>query len=230
MTIRLLCSRIGKSVITAGILYHSFHFVLPSQYKHNLVLDIDHTTGFTAFTEPNDHTLQQTVQNFGNQYTHMVFTEINPRTKEKIQDQYFFFPRRHLWIIGLFQKIGFFNIHFFSDATSDYVEHVMALYQQVGITPTFPFVARENNPDYKIHKKDLLFLKQRILQQQRIDLQGSFTLVDDKSNRQVLGQSFYHIPPIKGNQNDNELLKMLFVVYGKCVVHDIHKLCSFFYL
>lgn len=217
----IMFSRIFKSMIATSISYHGYHYLLPVSKKHNLVLDLDHTIGYSAFEEvPDESSLQSTVREFGNTYSHMTFVDIHPETKVSEVSHYFFFPRRHLWLIGFLQQIGYLNVHFYSDAQSDYVEHIMDLCKQCGLPPTFPFVSREINPDYP-KKKDLHVTKNVVYQHQGIELEGSMTLVDDKKSRHVEGQGFYHIPAIKNHKNDHELLKMLFSVYVDCVVYDL---------
>lgn len=157
----------------------------------------------------------------------MKFIDVNPDDNTKVTvEHYHFFPRRHLWLIGLLQRIGLINVHFYSDATTEYVEQVMDLYNTIGVKPTFgSFIAREDNPDYTTtRKKDLHVLKQSVAQKHNVDLQGFMMLVDDKKSKQVDGQAFYHIPKIDDNNpNDLEIVKMLFCMYSRSVAHDLRQ-------
>jgi len=217
-------SLVWKCFLAGGGAYHGFHWNLPVSYKHNLVLDIDHTAGFTALTEPDDQKLQDYCTQYGQQYVHMLFQDTDPKTNQTINDHYYFFPRPYLWVVGCFQRMGYLNVHFISDATHDYVAQVMTLFQQVGVTPSSPFIARETNPDCN-RKKDLEFVKKWLFQHHGVSYTGSFLLVDDKASRQVPGQPFYHIPPIT-HGHDKEILKLLLYVYFRCVWHDVQVLLS----
>lgn len=221
-------NRLSKVAIAGWMTYHLYHHSLPIAKKHTLVLDIDDTTGKSLFNDPKHRQFPDKIAEFGTEYTHMHFEDYDEKTKSVEVEDFFFFPRRHLWMVGLLQKMGYINVCIFSDASGDYVEKVASLYQTLGVTQTFTPLARENNPDFAgSKKKNLNVLRSYVHQNHGIELKGSMILVDDKASKRVDGQDFYLIPKIDNNKNDNELLKMLAIVYMRCVSLDIQNAFSY---
>lgn len=143
------------------------------------------------------------------------------------EEIYYFFPRKYVWLIGIFQKIGFFNIHFYSDANFEYIRRILEFYHhQMGIQSRFGFISREQNPNYEKHKKDLETIRQYVKKELNVELEGSIILVDDKKDRSVNGQDIYDISKMKNNRIDYGIIKMLIYIYCRCVYLDCKKLIT----